>query len=244
MKWFSNHRSQFLSLCENNGIGLDYSTNKSAFEVFRSIFGSREYADYFPFYEDAVIVDIGAHYGFFSMFASVNSGPSARVVALEPSTANQAIFRKNIFDAKIRNIELVEAALSDKPGEMPLFEGSSINHSLIDDYPLNESDAAATTVTVYSLQSLMEKYNLHRIDFLKLDCEGSEYDIVLNSDPHIFDKITTISMEFHDLRSNEKTGNALVKKLSAGLGYRIVKYQHDATNLGMNFGKIIATKLF
>ena len=75
-----------------------------------------------------------------------------------------------------------------------------------------------------------------------MDCEGSEYMILENLDKEIFDKIETISMEFHDLKNEKYTGDT-IRKLLMNNGFTIVKYEYDYTKRGLNFGKIIGTKI-
>ena len=48
-----------------------------------------------------------------------------------------------------------------------------------------------------------------KIDFLKIDCEGSEYDILYNLDSNLYAKIKVISLEFHDLNEQKKSGHSL-----------------------------------
>jgi hypothetical protein len=56
---FNRSRKAFDRINMANGLALDYSVNQTGTHVLESIFVKREYADYFPFYESAVIVDVG-----------------------------------------------------------------------------------------------------------------------------------------------------------------------------------------
>ena len=40
---------------------------------------------------------------------------------------------------------------------------------------------------------------IERVDILKLDCEGSEYDILYNAPPNILARIAEIRLEYHEL---------------------------------------------
>jgi hypothetical protein len=64
----------------------------------------------------------------------------------------------------------------------------------------NPTDIAgvSTSTRAVSLASIPARYNVERIDLLKLDCEGAEYDILIGSDPAVLEKIDRIVMEYHD----------------------------------------------
>jgi len=75
---------------------------------------------------------------------------------------------------------------------------------------VNDEDAISNTiykqnknlnkeeVECISLQDIFEKYELKKIDFLKMDCEGAEYEIIMNAKSSILNKIQKISMEIHE----------------------------------------------
>ena len=237
---FQNNHARFQALCKANALSLDYGSNKSTLYLLKAIFEEREYADYFPFYEDAVIVDVGAHYGYFSMFAHLNLGKASTIIAIEPDPNNFNLLKKNLFDQKIENVKTMNVAVSDNVGDASLYLGNSVNSTLVSDYALNESGGGNIKVKTTTLAQIFFDNGLSKVDFLKLDCEGAEYAIMLNSDPEWFRNVNTISMEFHDIRDARYTGNVLAARCIQ-LGYDIVKFQYERTTRGLNFGKMIAT---
>ena len=68
-------RRQFDAIVAANELNLEFGLNKNELPTLRSVFARREYSDWFPFYENAVVLDVGAHYGYFSIFASRKSCP-------------------------------------------------------------------------------------------------------------------------------------------------------------------------
>ena len=220
---------------------LDYLSNRDYLFLLKAIFEEREYADYFPFYEDAVILDVGAHVGYFSLFASINSGSHARIIAVEPDEKNYHTLQRNVIDAQRKNIEALHIALSDHNGDVELFQGNSVNHSLISNYALNEGRRSKTTVKSLTLDEMMKRTQIDHVDFLKLDCEGAEYAILLNTPQEVFNNIHAISMEFHDLKDVRYTGQVLRNQLIQ-LGYQVVKFQYEKSSMGLNFGKMIGIK--
>jgi len=90
-----------------------------------------------------------------------------------------------------------------------------------------------------TLSSLFHNYKLQQIDFLKMDCEGAEYQVILDSSPELLSKINVISLEFHDLKIAEYTGNKLSNHLIK-CGFKIEKFIYLPSNINLNYGKIIA----
>ena len=234
-------RKRFVNVCKNTRLNLSYKRNKDSLPILEDIFVNRAYADYFPFYENATIVDIGAHYGYFSIFASKNTDKASIIYALEPSETNFGNLKENLSDNEVKNVKPFQIAIGRSKGTEALYEGSSENYSLIKNYPLLKKGQNKALVKTLDLGSFISENEIDSIDFLKLDCEGAEYSILLNAPSDVLNKIMVISMEFHDLKDREFTGNKLVEKLKEN-NFNIVKYTYCKTNLNLNYGKLIATK--
>lgn len=232
------NRAAFRRTCRANGIQLNYRLQRGGLAVLREVFAARIYADYFPFYEDAVIVDVGAHYGYFSIFASLNAGPEATIISVEPSQHNYQVLRRNIRDSKVENVYPIRAAIADQSGEADLYLSRHENHSLF-----REGDGPVETEKVRSitLDTLLQEQDIEDVDLLKLDCEGAEYPILLEAGAALLDRITTITIEFHDLRRQDFTGLALARHLKEH-GFEITKFTHGPTTRDKNYGFLIATK--
>ncbi len=235
---FPINRYLHRKICAGTGLSLEYSLNKEATDILVAIFMRREYADYFPMQQSAMVVDLGAHFGFFSFFAALNLAADARIISLEPSKNNFTIFQKNLARQSFSNIEALHIALDAQSGERLFYGGPSFNHSFFS--PQKKDPVAVPTL---SLKDFMAQQNLETIDFLKVDCEGAEFPILLNADSATLDKIKTISMEFHDLPQEGFYSLQLIDHLKKN-GFSIVKYEHetDYSFQNLNFGKIIATK--
>lgn len=232
------NRYLFRRIIRGAGLDLDYMNNKQGVSILEAIFIQREYALCFPTGSQATIVDVGAHYGYFSFFAALNTANGSRIIAVEPSEENFAVLQQNLAKNPALVIEALNIGLDAQSGQRKLHEGLPHNHSFFGGSGQNYS-----LVPTLSLKDFIRQYQLEYIDFLKLDCEGAEFPILLNADAEDLAVVQTISLEFHDLPKEGYTSNQLIYHLKEQ-GFEIVRYRHDpdysASNL--SFGKIIATK--
>jgi hypothetical protein len=74
------------------------------------------------------------------------------------------------------------------------------------------------SVPAKSLSVIIEENKLDKIDLLKLDCEGSEYDIIYNTDRAVFLKIGMMVIEVHQI-DKEQNNLASLDHYLQSLGY-------------------------
>jgi FkbM family methyltransferase len=148
-----------------------------------------------------LVVDIGAHIGTFSLLAAKNA---AKVYSFEPYPPNFKVFEQNINENSCRNIIAINAAVTKENGHMDLniATDSSGGHSIF--WGAERDKIKVTTINFWEF---IEKNGVNQIDLLKIDCEGGEYDILLNSERRDIRRIAKICMEFHDIdeKRNHKT---------------------------------------
>ena len=73
----------------------------------------------------SVVYDIGANVGYFSLLAAVLSGSDGKVVAFEPLPRNIHYLKRHIQLNRLGNIEVIEAAVSDRTGRAYFDLGAS-----------------------------------------------------------------------------------------------------------------------
>jgi FkbM family methyltransferase len=236
------NKRYFISfLCRANNISLDYRLNKRQIAVLLEVFADRVYSSYFPFYQNAIIVDIGAHYGYFSLFAAKNTSADSVIYAVEPDIDNYNALCKNITQNRLGNVRPLQCAIGGKSETAKLYKGRSPNNSLLKDYALS-GEGRYEEIEVKTMKQVINEHNIQKIDFLKMDCEGSEYAIIESMQPEIFGIIKTISLEFHDLKHEKYNGQFIVNTLRKN-NFVIVRYDYSKTSMGLNYGKIVATKM-
>ena len=150
--------------------------------------------DFVPIRKDSIVIDVGAHIGSFSILAATMA---RRVLAFEPEPSNYRMLKKNRDLNRLENLSLFEMAVSGSDGHQALsvYEASSTgNHSL---YAMGSKRVVERDVETISLREIMKREGLPQVDFLKLDCEGAEHDILRKMSPETAAKIRCVAMETH-----------------------------------------------
>jgi len=234
----------FYDITKNNQIDIDYNDNIDSIDILKEIFYQRCYSDYFPFYSNSIILDIGAHKGYFSIFASKNLSKDSKIISYEAFEDNFHIMNKNLKDNNIENVKTYNLGVYSENKLIDMYLGKSENNSIFQDYnkSLNQNNIDNIKIQCISIDDILKENNLNIVDFMKIDVEGYEYPIIFDCKKEVLNKIKTISIEFHDLKRADYSGLELVKFLERN-NFKIVKFIHEPTIINNNFGKIIATNI-
>ena len=144
------------------------------------------------------VVDVGSHVGVFAIFAAEKAS-AGRVIAVEPILGNYELLEQNILLNSARNVVPLRAAISGKSGSVRMFlADQNIEHSIHADL-IHKTTGQEMIVPGLSLADLMESQKITYVDFLKINCEGAEYDILLNCTDNTLRKIRRISLQYHDI---------------------------------------------
>jgi FkbM family methyltransferase len=140
------------------------------------------------------VVDIGAAFGDYSVWAA-KQVPHGRVLAVEPFIDSIKLLRENIALNKVTNITVVESAVGSLNG--------TVNLELSLKSPVRNSTAKAKelraiVVKSVTLETLLEELGIQKCQYLKIDCEGAEYDILFNTPIEVLKRVERICMEIHD----------------------------------------------
>lgn len=136
-----------------------------------------------------VMVDVGAHYGF-SLAPFAEAGWS--VHAFEPDPTNRAELMKG--PGSRANVTVVPKGVSDELGSLPLYvspESSGVS-SLA---PFTDAHQPTATVDITTLASYVAEAGIATIDFLKIDVEGFERNVLRGHDWSIKPRVMVIEFE-------------------------------------------------
>jgi len=127
-------------------------------------------------------IDIGAHFGFYSLLASSIVGREGQVLSFEPTTSTFNQLSKNIVNQGNENIKIFNLAAFNSKTEME-FNDYGIINSAFNSFFANRGDnkLAGERIKVNTIvldDFLSENYSDRKISMIKLDAESSEFQII------------------------------------------------------------------
>ncbi len=145
-----------------------------------------------------IIIDIGANFGIFSIKASQYN--PKKIYAIEPSSDNYEILRENLYLNRLSNVLTYKIAIGSYDGITKLYTHPTKNafHSICEEVE-GRSPTRYELVSVKTLDTFFKENNIQYCNYLKMDCEGAEHDILNNSHVDIFRRIEQITMEIHEV---------------------------------------------
>jgi FkbM family methyltransferase len=182
----------------NNGI--KFFVNKNIGKADLSMFSEIWYREFYnpPFFSiknKDIIIDIGANNGYFSIYAS-SLAKNGMIYSFEPAPDLYEIIKKNIDINKISNIKIFNSGVAGNDTKLNFYLSKGHNgcHSLYRRSPDDEE----IRIDAVNLENFCFDKKIEKINLLKLDCEGAEYEIILNFSINFLEKIEKITMEYHD----------------------------------------------
>jgi len=146
--------------------------------------------------ESRWVVDVGAHYGFYTLLAAVRVSSSGKVLAFEPSKENFRVLKLNIALNKLRNVEPLNVGLWDRETKayigIPRGGASGENTLAID---VKRSDRVETA-KLLRFDTLAREMNVDVIDLVKIDVEGAEFHVIKGFGSYL-EKCKYILLEVH-----------------------------------------------
>lgn len=125
-----------------------------------------------------VFFDIGANVGFFSLLAARNVGPSGWVHAFEPVPANVARIRANARRNGLRNIDVLEAAVSDSAGTTTLLLAAHPGGAVIASAGAPPDPIGSIEVSTVTIDDLVDGRRVRPPTVVKIDVEGAEAEVL------------------------------------------------------------------
>ncbi len=165
-----------------------------------------------------VVLDCGGHIGSFSIFAK-KINPQSQIWIMEPVGGNRDLLAKNIAANNLQNITVIPFALYGQNGTFYIdLSGKQFDAlNISSEKPAHEDFLQVEALT---LPEVINRYQVPRIDLLKMDVEGSEYNIFERSMPTFSSSVRRVIMEFHPAGDTAKR-NQLVGMLSQG-GFELI----------------------
>ena len=173
-------------------------------------------------FQNGILFDIGANHGSYALYLS-RLAAGAKIYAFEPHPATFAFLDKRMEN--VGSVEVVNAAMADKPGEMKLYDfrsedGSTQASLSASAVALYSADLVEHTVNCTTVDAFMEKFGLKRIDLLKIDTEGHDLSVMRGAAKVLRQGLIGM-IQFEFIPANIATGVTMHAIFEALSGYRI-----------------------
>lgn len=126
-----------------------------------------------------VVLDIGANIGYYTVKMATIVGEHGRVLAFEPNPLMVEELKTNIELNKFNNVQIFPLALSDKSGSLIFYnpqKGKEAHGSLRQNKTFNYDNTRE--VKAERLDDVLRNAGVDRVDFIKIDVEGAEYEVL------------------------------------------------------------------
>lgn len=156
----------------------------------------------FAIHDTDIVVDIGAHIGTFTLLAS-KSARHGKVLAYEPEQSNFSLLQRNLLLNNCENTIPFLIGVAGTSGTKTLYipEGNLTDAPSL--YTMHHG-MRKIEISTTSLKDILLANHLRRIDYLKMDCEGGEYEILYETSPKVLQKIKKIVLEYHNINEARK----------------------------------------
>lgn len=210
-----DNNTHYLKL--KNGLKLSVNKNAGDLTTLFEIFVNDDYSFKGEENRKFNILDIGANVGYFSLFASMKF-PNADIYSFEPFPNTFERLLENINN-NVSNIKAFPFAISDFNGTSDFYSFEWAGCNTLIDRKFDDGHYNKTTVDCLAFDDIFAKTGVNEFEFGKIDCEGSEYQIFLNSKDESIRRIKNYIIEVHE--NKKYTKHDLIKRFEY-LGYDVI----------------------
>ena len=169
-------------------------------------------------------VDIGAHYGYFTLLGAHLVGKGGRVFSFEPGKSTYSLLEKNTTE--IPNINVFNLAVSDKCGLISFYEFQSM-YSEYNSKDVAQFEREDWFISVKPKRVDVDAITIDQIvtdnkiipTIIKMDVEGGEYDVIKGAMNYLAMNNTYIVMEYL-ASERENSNHKKATELLRSIGYK------------------------
>ncbi|OGF26983.1 hypothetical protein A2331_02695 [Candidatus Falkowbacteria bacterium RIFOXYB2_FULL_34_18] len=185
--------------------------SKSFLATYREIF-QHEIYKFKTNAEIPLIIDCGANIGL-SVIYFKQQYPNSKIIAFEPDEKIYNILNNNIQSFDFKNIQTIKRGISNKECEINFFQEGADGGRIAQKDDENNITKIKTTRLINYLQQ--------PIDMLKIDIEGSEYEVLLDSQEYL-KNVKNLFIEYHSFYKKEQKLDEVLNIIKkAGFRYYI-----------------------
>jgi FkbM family methyltransferase len=163
-------------------------------------------------FDSPVFLDVGAHYGYYTVYMSKLAGSSGKVFSFEPNSEYFKVLSQNVRLNQLRNVSLRRVALSDRKGKIVLVTSQrylSMGLPTAKRKMTSLGTFNSASETEYSSPAVtfdeMAKTEEIRPDIIKIDVHGAEGNVIAGMKETLQKNVKHLYCELHDEMCNGYT---------------------------------------
>ena len=149
-----------------------------------------------------IALDVGAHHGLYTLLASRKVDIKGRVIAFEPSPRERRRLQLHVKINRCTNVHIEPFALSSNEGTAELFVclGQETGCNSLRPPAVNEP-MKKVQVPITTLDRYLEQIAIDKVDFVKMDVEGAELEVLHGASKLLGNYRPLILCELADVRT-------------------------------------------
>jgi FkbM family methyltransferase len=239
LEFYDNNKqfieSYTLKIRELDYIPISVSKNFSPFDCLYINYKQMFYEDiYAHCYLDDLetVIDLGANVGLFSLYM-LKKRNCKRIYAVEPTKKAFSQLSESLHDEPNSSIHKLAIHNFEGKSKIKSVEDNSTISGFIDDvHPYTQHNMKEEEVDVVTLSRFMNDHNLDRVDLIKIDIEGCEYDVIDSLSDFDLLKSDRYLIEYHWAKT--KNIKKIVDRFKF-LGYNILNNEDPTFDNDLGF---------
>jgi FkbM family methyltransferase len=169
-----------------------------------------------------IVIDVGANVGVYTFSAAQRVTQSGRVIAVEPFSGCVENLEATCSLNQLEQVTVFRGAASDHAGQiyLSLAAASELNEVVTDTKNLQQGKYEEAPC--FTLDSICEQEQLSKVDFLKIDAEGHELQVLMGSQK-ILEKFSPVIL--YENIAGSQGSNVEVAQYLQNIGYALFRYQ-------------------
>lgn len=206
--------------------GIFYNDFENSYipHILKEVYIDKVYQPFFQGKKDLTVLEIGGNIG---LVTSYFYPFCKRIVTVEPSKFHLELLNKSLeFNNMLDKVTVVPKAVSNNNGAARFYHSENVTMFSLRPEVNNKPNDVEEVETI-TIDKLFEETGLGSVDFMKLDCEGAESEIICGSGfEKVASKIKALTVEWHSWSNTSP--NQLVNALS-DYGFKVRQIPNDAT---------------
>jgi FkbM family methyltransferase len=181
------------------GKNIKFSDNEAFIGMVNEIFIKKNYM-FISQTNSPLILDCGANIGLSTIFFK-QIYPNSKIICFEPDPKIYDLLKYNLNQFNYDDIQIFNSAVWVRDEKLIFESDKSWGGKIV-------SENNNKTITIDAIN--LNKYLAYEVDFLKIDIEGAEYEVIKNSSELILKNVKNIFFEWHSLSDKkQKLGELL-----------------------------------